>query len=90
MLPSLQATKGEANVILAPARTGAEDFSFYQEKFLTFLFFRGMPIGKDVTETASHQPDFYIDEQFCFRLKQYLTVDYMNLNATKIRDQILK
>jgi len=88
MLPSLQATAGKNNVILAPAMTGAEDFSFYQAKVPgLFIFLGGMPKGKNIAETASHHtPDFYIDESgFVLGVKALtnLTVDYMEMNSTK-------
>ena len=48
MLPTLQKTAGAANVILKPAATGAEDFSFFQEKVPgLFIFLGGMPKGND-------------------------------------------
>lgn len=60
-LPSLQKAAGEENVILTKAVTGAEDFSFFQEKIPGFYFFLG---GKPVDKapTQHHTPDFYIDE----------------------------
>ncbi|UGU15373.1 amidohydrolase [Sinomicrobium kalidii] len=60
-LPSLQEVAGEENVILTKAVTGAEDFSFFQEKIPGFYFFLG---GKplDKAPTQHHTPDFYIDE----------------------------
>ncbi|HVK97093.1 MAG TPA: amidohydrolase [Flavisolibacter sp.] len=64
MLPSLQKAAGAANVGLIPPKTGAEDFSFFQQK-VPGLFFNlgGMPKGKDPNTTPSHHtPDFYIDE----------------------------
>jgi amidohydrolase len=64
MLPVLQKTAGANNVVISAARTGAEDFSFYQEKVPgLFIFLGGMPKGKDPQKTASHHtPDFFIDE----------------------------
>jgi amidohydrolase len=84
MLPSLQKTAGAANVILVPAQTGAEDFSFYQEKVPgLFIFLGGLPKGKDPLTAASHHtPDFYIDESgFKLGVKAManLTVDYMEM-----------
>ncbi|MEN0006150.1 MAG: amidohydrolase [Bacteroidota bacterium] len=83
MLPTVKATAGEENVILAPARTGAEDFSFFaQEVPGLFLFLGGMPKGKDMFEAAPHHtPDFYIDEsgmKLGVELLCNLTMDYMN------------
>ncbi len=82
MLPTLQATAGAANVLLRPAVTGAEDFSFFQEKVPgLFIFLGGMPKGQDPTKTAAHHtPDFYIDESgFSLGVKALcnLTLDYM-------------
>jgi metal-dependent amidase/aminoacylase/carboxypeptidase family protein len=41
MLPSLQATAGADHVRLKPPVTGAEDFSFYQEKVPGLFIFLG-------------------------------------------------
>ncbi|HTM99824.1 MAG TPA: amidohydrolase [Pedobacter sp.] len=84
MLPSLQSTAGTANVKLKPLVTGAEDFSFYQEKVPGLFFFLGaMPKGNDPLKTASHHtPDFFLDES-CFNLGVKaminLTLDYMSM-----------
>lgn len=64
MLPSLQKTAGVQNVKITPPTTGAEDFSFYQQK-APGLFFNlgGMPKGQQSSEAPSHHtPDFFIDE----------------------------
>jgi len=83
MLPSLQKTAGAENVMLKPPVTGAEDFSFYQEKVPgMFIFLGGMPKGADPLKAPSHHtPDFYIDESgFTLGIKALcnLTLDYMN------------
>ena len=39
MLPSLRKTAGDSNVVLKPATTGAEDFSFYQQKVPGLIYF---------------------------------------------------
>jgi amidohydrolase len=88
MVPTLEAVAGKENVYLAPAVTGAEDFSFYQEKVPgLFFFLGGMIKGKDKTETAGHHtPDFYIDEGgFVLGMKAMtnLTLDYMEMNVEK-------
>jgi len=88
MLPTLEAVAGKSNVILTPAATGAEDFSYYQDKIPgLFFFLGGMPKGKNPAETASHHtPDFYIDEGgFVLGMKAMsdLTIDYMEMNAKK-------
>lgn len=83
MLPTLQAVAGANNVLLKPAVTGAEDFSFYQEKVPgLFIFLGGMPKGQDPLKAPSHHtPDFFIDESgFTLGIKALadLTIDYMN------------
>jgi metal-dependent amidase/aminoacylase/carboxypeptidase family protein len=83
MLPSLQATAGAGNVKLKSAVTGAEDFSFYQEKIPgLFFFLGGMPKDKDPLKAPSHHtPDFFLDESgFNLGVKALcnLTLDYMN------------
>jgi amidohydrolase len=82
MLPTLEATAGKANVLLRPAVTGAEDFSFYQEKVPgIFFFLGGMPKGGNaLTAPSHHTPDFYLDESgFTLGVKALcnLTLDYM-------------
>ncbi len=88
MLPSLQQSAGAENVRLTPPHTGAEDFSFYQQK-APGLFFNlgGMPKGGDPkTAPSHHTPDFLIDES---GLKlgaitlANLTIDYMEMSRQK-------
>ena len=83
MLPTLQRIAGSENVVKISAITGAEDFSFYQQKIPGMYFFLG---GKSLdvkTEDASghHTPDFVIDESgFVLGVKSMtaLTLDYLN------------
>lgn len=82
MLPSLKKAAGENNVILTAAKTGAEDFSFYQQR-VPGLFFNigGMPKGNDPKTTPSHHtPDFFIEESGMktgIKAFLYLVTDYM-------------
>ena len=64
MLPTLQAVAGPGHVREIKAVTGAEDFSFYQEKVPgLFLFVGGMSKGQDPTTAADHHTaGFRIDE----------------------------
>lgn len=64
MLPTLQKTVGKENVILVPAETGAEDFSFFAQKVPGLYFYiGGLPKGKDSKTSAPHHtPEFFIDE----------------------------
>lgn len=84
MLPSLQATAGAAHVRLKPPVTGAEDFSFYQEKVPgLFIFLGGMPKDQDpLTAPSHHTPDFFIDESgfgLGVEALSNLALDYMSL-----------
>ena len=82
MLTSLVKTAGAGNVNVIPPITGAEDFSFFQEKVPgLFFFLGGMPKGGDPkTAPSHHTPDFFIDESaFKLGVKALagLTLDYM-------------
>ncbi len=84
MLPSLVKTAGAGNVNVIPPITGAEDFSFFQEKVPgLFFFLGGMPKGGDPkTAPSHHTPDFFIDESaFKLGVKALagLTLDYMEM-----------
>ena len=86
MASTLEAVAGKNNVRLTTVQTGAEDFSFYQQKVPGFFYFLGgMPKGKKPEEVASHHtPDFYIDEGgFVLGMKTlcHLTTDYMDLSS---------
>lgn len=82
MLPSLQRSAGTDNVKLKPPVTGAEDFSFFQEKVPgLFFFLGGMPKGQDPLKAPSHHtPDFLDESGFNLGVKALcnLTLDYMN------------
>ncbi len=83
MLPALQAVAGKGQVELRPPATGAEDFSFFEQKVPGFFFFLGgMPKGEDKLKAPSHHtPDFYIDESgFKLGVKAFchLVFDYGN------------
>lgn len=84
MLPTLQNTAGADNVKLKPPVTGAEDFSFFQEKVPgLFFFLGGMPKDQDPLKAPSHHtPDFFLDESgFTLGVKALcnLTFDYMGM-----------
>jgi amidohydrolase len=88
MVPSLQEVAGNGKVLVKPAVTGAEDFSFFQKEVPGFFFFLGgMPQGKKPEDAAPHHtPDFYIDESGMMlgvKALSRLTIDYMNKHAVK-------
>ncbi|OZI07117.1 N-acyl-L-amino acid amidohydrolase [Siphonobacter sp. BAB-5385] len=81
MVGSLEEVAGKDNVLLTPAVTGAEDFSFFQQKVPgLFFFLGGAPLNKSQAQTAPHHtPDFYIDEggfELGIRAFCHLVVDY--------------
>lgn len=81
MIGSIVAAIGEDNVIITPAVTGAEDFSFYAEVIPSMFFFTG---GRSPEAPADkvyphHTPDFFIDErgfEAGVKAMSYLAVDY--------------
>ncbi|MDA9070529.1 amidohydrolase [Flavobacteriaceae bacterium] len=84
MLPSLQKSTGAENVVLVPAETGAEDFSFFAKEVPGFYFYVGaLPKGKDPETSAPHHtPEFYLDESgFITGVNAMvnLVVDYMEM-----------
>ncbi|WP_375419515.1 amidohydrolase [uncultured Hymenobacter sp.] len=85
MLPTLQAVAGgAANVKEIKAVTGAEDFSYYQEKAPgLFLFVGGMSKGTDPATTADHHTaGFKLDESgFTLGVKTLATLaaDYLSM-----------
>jgi amidohydrolase len=83
MLPTLQRTAGKDKVHLVDAVTGAEDFSFFQEKIPGFYFFLGgTPLTLAENEAPSHHtPDFFVDDSGLLlgvKVMTNLTFDYLN------------
>ena len=67
------------------AVTGAEDFSFFQEKVPGLYFFiGGMPRGMNEADAAPHHtPDFFVDDEGLLtgiRLMSRMVVDYAEKN----------
>lgn len=85
MVPTLIKSAGRDNVIYSKPVTGAEDFSFFQEKVPgLYMWIGGKPL--DVPESqapAHHTPEFYVDDSGMktgVKLLIDLTTDYMNLH----------
>jgi len=88
MLPSLKKAVGEENVLLLPASTGGEDFSFYAREIPgLFIFIGGLSNGKDPKMAGPHHtPEFIIDDSsFNTGLNAFcnLVFDYMEINHKK-------
>ncbi len=81
MLPSLQKTTGQGKTVLVSAITGAEDFSFFQQKVPGFFFQLGAKPA-NAKATSHHTADFFLDES-CFKLGvnafTNLVLDYMDM-----------
>jgi len=80
MLPTLQKIAGPKNVILGKAITGAEDFSFFQQKVPGFYFFLGGKPKNAKKSAPHHTPDFYIDENgmlLGLKIMTQLAIDYL-------------
>lgn len=82
MLPTLETTAGKENALPTKAVTGAEDFSFFQEKVPGLYLFVGGK-SKDMPKEQApghHTPEFKIDEsgmKLGVKLLTNLTIDYM-------------
>lgn len=82
MLPTLTRTAGADKVELVKPVTGAEDFSFFQEKVPgVYLFVGGKPLDVAKADApAHHTPGFYVDDagmKLGVKLLTNLTLDYM-------------
>jgi amidohydrolase len=82
MLPTLNKTAGDNNVLVTKAVTGAEDFSFFQEKVPgLYLFVGGKALNLTKAQAPGHHtPEFKIDEsgmKLGVKLLTNLTIDYM-------------
>ena len=74
---------GKENVKIIKAVTGAEDFSFFQQKVPGIYFFiGGIPKGFDPAKVADHHtPDFYVDDSgmlLGMKTMTEITLDYLH------------
>ncbi len=83
MLPTLEESAGKENVHYIDAITGAEDFSFFQEKVPGLYFFLGgLPEGG--TAWGHHTPDFFVSEEglkLGVRTMSNLVIDYFEKSS---------
>lgn len=82
MLPTLKRINGEMNVSIIDASTGAEDFSFFQERVPGLYFYIGGTPKQTNPKTVAdhHTPDFYVDSASIpvgIRSLTNLTLDYI-------------
>ena len=64
MVPTLDTVVGKGRVVVMPPSTGAEDFSYYQQKIPGLYFFLGVtPNSADPQQAPMlHSPRFFADE----------------------------
>lgn len=82
MLPSIERTAGKKNALNSKPVTGAEDFSFFQEKVPgVYLWVGGKPLDVPQNEApAHHTPEFVVDDsgmKLGVDLLTNMTVDYL-------------
>lgn len=82
MVPSLEKTAGKDNVSVHKAITGAEDFSYFQEKVPGLFFILGGMAPGTTESFPHHTPDFKIDDSGLLlgvKAMTQLTLDYLNM-----------
>src|SRR5262245_11396358 len=80
-LPSIRRAVGDANVLEAPKRMGAEDFSFYQQVVPGFFLRLGSGNKAKGITAEAHTPEFDIDEGCLVtgvKVMSTLALDYLN------------
>ena len=80
MLPSLTKVAGEEQVKAQKAKTGAEDFSYFQKDIPGFYFFLGGMTPGNMESFPHHTPDFMIDESGLLlgvKALSQMSVDYL-------------
>ena len=82
MLPTMKRVAGEENIQTQKAITGAEDFSYFQQKVPGFFFFLGGMTPGSSESFPHHTPDFLIDDSGLLLGVKTLTemsLDYLNM-----------
>jgi amidohydrolase len=80
-LPSIRRAVGETNVIEAPKRMGAEDFSFYEQVVPGFFLRLGSGNKAKGIVAEAHTPEFDIDEDCLVtgvKVMSNLVLDYLH------------
>ncbi len=82
MLPTIMRVAGATNVQTQKAKTGAEDFSYFQREVPGFFIFLGGMTPGNQDSFPHHTPDFKIDESGLLLGVKALTemsLDYLNM-----------
>ena len=85
MIPTLERVAGEDKVFEINAITGAEDFSYFQNKVPgLFFFLGGTPLSMEERDAPSHHtPSFIVDDssmQLGVKALSNLAIDFLMLN----------
>jgi amidohydrolase len=81
MIPTLSRVSGADKLQAVKARTGAEDFSYFQKEVPGFFFFLGGMTPGSSGAFPHHTPDFMIDESGLLlgvKALTEVTLDYLN------------
>jgi len=83
MVPTLERTVGASNVHMIKAITGAEDFSYFQQKVPGLYFFLGGmdPAMNPADAPSHHTPDFVVQDEGMIhgvKVMVNLALDYLN------------
>ena len=86
MVPTLRKVYGRDKVYVSGRVTGAEDFSFFQEKVPGFFFYiGGRPLEIPPDEAIpNHSPYFYVDEAALVpgvKAMSQLAVDFLHMGG---------
>jgi len=79
MVSTLRRVAGEGNVMIAPATTTAEDFSYFQKEIPGLYFLLGVA-PDPATAAPNHSPYFFADERALpvgVRALLHVTLDYL-------------
>lgn len=82
MAPTLEKVAGKDNVTIHKAITGAEDFSYFQEKVPGMFFFLGGMAPGTTESFPHHTPNFKIDDSGLLlgvKTMTQLTLDYLDM-----------
>ncbi|WP_222984276.1 amidohydrolase [Flagellimonas meishanensis] len=82
MAPTLEKVAGKENISIHKAITGAEDFSYFQEKVPGLFFFLGGMAPGTTEAFPHHTPDFKIDDSGLLlgvKAMTHLALDYLNM-----------
>ena len=86
MVPTLQALAGRENVLLVPAATGSEDFSYYEQVVPGVLLRLGSGNKARGITAEIHTPEFDIDEDCLVvgvKAMSAIVLDYLDKARSK-------